>query len=101
MNRVLAYDPTNMRARLTRALLYSEANRPDLAIPEFQLVAETLPHRPIAYAGLGDSALQQGDRNKARFYYLAALKRKPDYKYVKKQLAQLDSKAPQQITIEQ
>ena len=95
MNRVLAYDPTNMRARLTRALLYSEANRPDLAIPEFQLVAETLPHRPIAYAGLGDSALQQGDRNKARFYYLAALKRKPDYKYVKKQLAQLDSEAPQ------
>ena len=77
------------------------ARSADLAIPEFQLVAETLPHRPIAYAGLGDSALQQGDKNKARFYYLAALKRKPDYKYVKKQLAQLDSEAQQQITIEQ
>ena len=96
MNRVLEYDPSNMRARLTRALLYSEANRPDLAIPEFLMVAENLPHRPTAYAGLGDSALQQGDRIQARHYYIAALKRNPDYKYVIKQLDQLDSGVEQQ-----
>jgi tetratricopeptide (TPR) repeat protein len=96
MNRVLKHDPTNMRARLTRAVLYSEANRPDLAIPEFQVIAKILPHQPYAYMGLGDSARQQGDRIKARFYYQAALKRKPDYQYVKEQLSRLNAEAEQQ-----
>ena len=92
MNRVIALDPSNMRARLTRAILYNEADRPELAIPEFEIVTEVLPHRPYAYAGLGDAArLQKGNSPEARHYYLAALKRKPDYKYAKQQLMILES----------
>jgi O-antigen ligase len=91
MNRVIALDPSNMRARLTRAILYNDAGRPELAIPEFELVTEVLPHRPYAYAGLGDAArLQKADSLEAHHYYLAALKRKPDYKYAKQQLMMLE-----------
>jgi len=86
MNQVLALDSSILRARLTRAILYNEANRPELAIPEFEMVAEALPHRPYAYAGLGDSARLQSDDGRAHFYYQAALERKPDYEYVKHQL---------------
>jgi len=86
LNRVLALDPTNLWARLVRAELYNKANRPDIAIPEFERVATALPHRPYAYAGLGDSARLKGENQLAEYYYRAALKRKPDYEYVKRQL---------------
>lgn len=91
MNRVITLDPTNMRARLTRGDLYNQANKPHLAIPDFEKITLALPHRPYAYAGLGDSARLQGDKQKARHYYLAALKRKPDYEYAKRQLMALES----------
>jgi O-antigen ligase len=90
MNRVLTLDPTNLRARLTRGDLYNQANKPNLAVPDFEKITLALPHRPYAYAGLGDSARSQGDRLKARHYYLAALKRKPDFEYAKRQLETLE-----------
>lgn len=96
MNRVLMLDPSNMRARLTRADLYNQANQPEFAISDFEKVTLALPHRPYAYAGLGDSARLQGDKLKAHHYYRAALKRKPDYKYAQKQLAQMISEAEKQ-----
>ena len=89
MNRVLLLDPTNLRARLTRGDLYNKANYPELAIPDFETLAYALPHRPQAYAGLGDSARLQGHRLKARHYYMAALKRKPDYKYAQNKLDEM------------
>jgi Tfp pilus assembly protein PilF len=90
MNRVIAADPSNMRARLTRAFLYNEAGRPELAIPEFEHIATILPHRPYAYAGLGEAAELQSETNKAIHYYQAALKRKPDYKYAQNQLMKIE-----------
>jgi hypothetical protein len=90
MNRVVAADPSNMRARLTRAFLYNEAGRPELAIPEFEHIATILPHRPYAYAGLGEAAELQNEMNKAIHYYQAALKRKPDYKYAQNQLVKIE-----------
>jgi len=94
MNRVLTLDPTNIRAHLTRGDLYNQANKPNLAIPDFEKIAIVLPNRPYGYAGLGDSARLQGDRLKARHYYLAALKRKPDFEYAKRQLQALESPSP-------
>jgi O-antigen ligase len=95
MNRVLRLDPTNMRARLTRGDLYNRANKPHLAMADFEKITHALPHRPYAYAGLGDAARLQGDQLKARHYYLAALKRKPDYNYAKNKLMALESTARQ------
>ena len=94
MNRVLTLDPTNLRARLTRGDLYNQVNKPNLAVSDFEKITIALPHRPYAYAGLGDSARLQGDRLKARHYYLAALKRKPDFEYAKKQLETLELLSP-------
>ncbi len=91
MNRLLLADPTNLRARLTRANLYNLAGRPDLAIPEFRIVAQSLPHRPTAYAGMGDAMRLLGKKARARRLYSAALKRKPDYLYVINRLKQLDA----------
>lgn len=99
MNRVLALDPSNLRARLTRAELYNQANQPQIAIAEFEKITHVLPHSPYAYAGLGDSALLQGDSLKARHYYQVALKRKADFKYAKNQLVELDSEAKKQKEI--
>ena len=90
MNRVLALDPVNSGARLTRGDLYNQANKPHFAMADFEKIVDALPHRPYAYAGLGDAARLQGDRPKARHYYLAALKRKPNYDYAKKQLLLLE-----------
>ena len=90
MNRVLSLDPSNMRARLTRGELFNQANQTENAIAEFEIITHALPHRPYAYAGLGDSARLQGDILRARHYYLAALKRKPDYQYAIRQLAKLE-----------
>lgn len=94
MNRVLTLDPANLRAHLTRGDLYNQANKPNLAIAEFEKITIALPHRPYAYAGLGDAARLQGNRQKARHYYLAALKRKPDFEYAKRQLEALESPSP-------
>jgi predicted Zn-dependent protease len=91
MNRILDADPSILRARLTRAILLNEAGRPGLAVPEFMAVATNLPHRPTAYAGLGDAARMQGELDKARFYYRAAIKRNPDYKYAIRRLNELNS----------
>ena len=89
MNRVLMLDPSIMWARLTRADLYNHANRPDLAVSDFEKITVALPHRPHAYAGLGDSARLQGDWVQAHHYYRAALKRKPGYQYVQRRLAEI------------
>jgi len=96
MNRVLMLDPSNLRARLTRADLYNSTNHPELAISDYEKIAFALPYRPHAYAGLGDSARLQGDRLRARHYYMAALKRKPDYKYVQIKLDEMDSEVDKQ-----
>ena len=90
MNRVLALDPSNLRALLTRGDLFNQANKPELAVADFEKIAVALPHRPSAYAGLGDSARLEGDIPKARHYYLAALQRNSDFEYVKRRLGMLE-----------
>ena len=69
MNRVLNYDSTNARARLTRATLYLENRKLKLASTDFNYLIVALPHRPSAYLGLGDIATLKKDYSTARKYY--------------------------------
>lgn len=86
MNRILEIDPTILRARLTRAILLNEAGRIDHSVPELVTLATLLPHRPIAFAALGDAARQQNNLKIAEFYYRAALRHSPQYTYAINQL---------------
>ena len=69
MNRVLNYDSTNARARLTRATLHLESRKLNLAGADFNYLTHVLPHRPAAYLGLGDIATLKKDYATARKYY--------------------------------
>ena len=69
MNRVLDYDLTNARARLTRATLYLDIKELKLARADFNYLTYVLPHRPAAYLGLGDIATLKKDFIAARKYY--------------------------------
>ncbi len=69
MNRVLNYDSTNARARLTRASLYLDNKKLKLAGADFSYLTYVLPHRPAAYLGLGDIATLKKDYSTARKYY--------------------------------
>lgn len=69
MNRVLNYDSTNARARLTRAILLLEKNKLRLAHSDFSYLSYVLPHRPAAYLGLGDIATLSKKFILARKYY--------------------------------
>lgn len=72
MNRILDYDSTNMRARLTRASINLENRNLKPAKIDYDYVAYVLPHRPTAFLGLGDIATLQKDFISARKYYKKA-----------------------------
>jgi tetratricopeptide (TPR) repeat protein len=90
MNKVLAYDSTNLLARLTRGVLNIRLNNPDIAESDLLFVAEKLPHRPLAYQALGDVALLKDDIEAAKYLYAAALKRDPDNINVQAMLTSLE-----------
>jgi len=89
MDLVLAYDPTNVRARLTRGALYLEQRNIIEAEKDLLYVVDILPHRPLAYLGLGDAAMQKHDYSAARHYYSAGLKRDPNNSYAQEMLHKL------------
>lgn len=90
MNLVLAYDPTNVRARLTRGALYLEQNNVSEAEKDLLYVVDILPHRPLAYLALGDAAVLKHDYSAARHYYSASLKRDPNNSYAREMLNKLE-----------
>lgn len=69
MNRVLSYDSTHKRARLTRAQIYLDNRELKLAQTDFNYLIATLPLRPSAYLGLGDIATLNKNYITARKYY--------------------------------
>ena len=69
MNRVLNYDLTNARARLTRANLLISKKDFKNARSDFNYLANVLPHRPAAYLGLGDIATLNKNFINARKFY--------------------------------
>ena len=69
MNKVLNYDLSNARARLTRANLMLENKEFKRAQADFNYLTYVLPHRPAAYIGLGDIATLKKDYSSARKYY--------------------------------
>jgi len=77
MNRVLNYDSTHKRARLTRAQLYLDNKELKLAQIDFDYLITVLPLRPAAYLGLGDVATLKKDYIIARKYYEKARKLDP------------------------
>ena len=89
MDLVLAYDPTNVRARLTRGALYLEQRNVSEAEKDLLYVVDILPHRPLAYLGLGDAAVLKHDYSAARHYYSAGLKRDPNNSYARDMLHKL------------
>jgi len=91
MDLVLAYDPTNIRARLTRGALYLEQRNVSEAEKDLLYVVDTLPHRPLAYLALGDAAVLKHDYSAARHYYSAGLKRDPNNSYAQEMLHKLQT----------
>ena len=69
MNRILDYDSTNARARLTRASLYLNNRNLKLAATDFEYLTYVLPHRPSAHLGLGDISTLKKEYKTARRYY--------------------------------
>ena len=91
MELVLAYDPTNLRAHLTRGFLYTQEKKIVEAEQDFFYVANILPHRPLAYLGLGDVSVLKHDYSAARYYYSAGLKRDPNNSYAQEMLHKLQA----------
>ena len=73
MNAILAYDPNNSLARLTRGVLFLDMQRPQDAANDFLNVTVILPHRPTAYIGLGHTAVSIGKISLAKNMYQQAL----------------------------
>ena len=92
MNRVLNYDSTNTRARLTRATLLLNKKNFTAARTDFSYLTYVLPHRPAAYLGLGDIATLQKDFKNARKYYEKAKSLEPKNKKALFMLKQFDEK---------
>ena len=92
MNRVLNYDSTNARARLTRAMLLLNNKNFTAARTDFSYLTYVLPHRPAAYLGLGDIATLQKDFKNARKYYEKAKSLDPKNKKALFMLKQFDEK---------
>lgn len=90
MDLVLAYDPTNVRARLTRGALYIQQRNMIEAEKDLLYVVNILPHRPLAYLALGDAAVLKHDYSAARHYYSASLKRDPNNSYAREMLNKLE-----------
>jgi len=92
MNRVLNYDSTNTRARLTRATLLLNNKNFTAARTDFSYLTYVLPHRPAAYLGLGDIATLQKDFKNARKYYEKAKSLEPKNKKALFMLKQFNEK---------
>jgi len=92
MNRILDYDLTNARARLTRATLYLDIKELKLARADFNYLTYVLPHRPAAYLGLGDIATLSKEFTIARKYYEKAKQLDPTNKKANFMLKQFNDK---------
>ena len=92
MNRVLNYDLSNARARLTRANLMLENKEFKRARADFSYLTYVLPHRPAAYLGLGDIATLNKDYSTARKYYEKAKILQPTNEKANFMLKQLNDK---------
>ena len=77
MNRVLNYDSTDTRARLTRANLLLNKKDFKNARLDYNYLIYVLPHRPAAYLGLGDIATLNKNFKNARKYYEKAKSLEP------------------------
>lgn len=91
MNAILAYDPNNSLARITRGTLFLKMNRPRDAANDFLNVTEILPHRPTAYIGLGHAAVTMGKIPLARDMYHKALAVDKDNAVAREMLEKLKS----------
>ncbi len=91
MQSIITRDPANLRARSTMGFLLLDEGKPKEAIPLFEGVARTLPHRATSYAGLGDAYLELGQPQRARQFYKAALRNNPQYNYVIMRLRSLEN----------
>lgn len=92
MQRVLNYDSTHNRARLTRASINLEKRYLKLAHVDFKYLSNALPHRPAAYVGLGDIATLKKEFKNARKYYEKARSLEPRNKKALFMLKQFDEK---------
>jgi|GEM_PF-5409831 len=90
MNEVLAYDPTNARALLTRGQIELSRREYRQAADDFGLVASILPHRASGYLGLGHVARHLGKLRLARRLYRTAQDREPNNPLPAKFLKMLD-----------
>lgn len=97
MDLILDYDPSNLRARLTRGVLYVEQRNLDDAEADLLYVTDILPHRPLAYVALGDVAVLKHDYSAAEHYYSAGLKRDPNNSHAKKMLRKLQNAEEQSV----
>lgn len=95
MNRILNYDSTNARARLTRATLLLNNKKFIAAHADFSYLTYVLPHRPAAYLGLGDIATLKKDFKNARKYYEKAKSLDPKNQKALFMLKQFDEKGVQ------
>ena len=92
MNRILDYDSTHNRARLTRANIHLVSRKLKLASADFNYLKYVLPHRPAAYLGLGDIATLKKDYTTARKYYEKAKDLEPTNQKALFMLKQFDKK---------
>ncbi|HKJ22522.1 MAG TPA: O-antigen ligase family protein [Gammaproteobacteria bacterium] len=77
MDQVLAYDPTNIRALLTRGYVYLFLGRTHAAATDFEEVVQLIPHRASGYIGLGRTAAQRGNRALAETFFRQAREAQP------------------------
>ncbi len=92
MNRVLRYDSTNLRARLTRATILLDNKDFKRAHTDFSYISYVLPHRPAAYLGLGDIATLKKNFELARKYYEKAKMLEPKNQKANFMLKQFNEK---------
>ena len=92
MNRVLNYDSTHNRARLTRAQIHLDKRELKLAQADFDYLIAALPLRPAAYLGQGDIATLKKDYITARKYYEKAKILEPKNKKALFMLKQFNEK---------
>jgi O-antigen ligase len=92
MDRVLNYDSSHTRARLTRGIINLENKKFLQARIDFEKLIKILPHRPSAYLGLGDIATLTKDFKSARKYYEKAKTLEPTNQKADFMLKQFEEK---------
>lgn len=84
MEKILNYDPSNVRARLTRGDIYLARKEYEKAEQDYTTATILLPHRASGYIGLGHIARHHGDMEKAAYYYQRAESLEPDHPVLRK-----------------